>query len=576
MQGFDLNSIFQAVALVNNQQAEGAQQVAGLSNAGADIANEVADNTLRAGQLGAEVQRTEQEYLLRTEQQRLAIANAFGTNQGAASDVITQFAEKSRMLALDLQDKEAKVLEMEANNNLLSNPLGWLKDVLIGDDIRGERDIVAGQLESLTKTANTLNQSTQIGIQTQNAIQQTVNQSSIDNLVDATVADATAKSGAARLQAIQYQIQGVKALTDIGADAFQRNIQAYNLGLQAENLADSRAERKIRLAALQKQEAAEMEEDAYYAVITERVRQGAAVTGRSEQNISVEQVKLEYNGPNGAILRELNELGFGIAEQGGAATGVFGDDPVEAASKFIALGGRGQESWKKGALSVIETAYNSANTTLAVAAQQGQKITPEVQKAEVKRQIQAITSDGAGNVKQSAGHYNSLPPLPAVMANKDMILNPAGKLFADTVIADLLITGNENPEAELVLATGIKQVKEGKLTQEQWKEGMHNFYQSALGLKAATGGYNVFQLPMPASYNISASRVVGDKSWGAALYGITPMGLGSELGQRAADSFKGTSTPPRFDLLKKEDYDTIFTLMMSKDRADKILQGAAQ
>lgn len=180
---------------------------------------------------------------------------------------------------------------------------------------------------------------------------------------------------------------------------------------------------------------------------------------------------------------------------------------------------------------------------------------------------------GQRNVSQSKGDYNAIPELPVILANKEKLLTPAGQKIADTVLTDIVAAGNTNPEAELVLTTGIKMVQQGKLTQREWKEGMQNFYQSALNLKAATGGYSAFALPMPDSYNINVSRLAPQTQWWERIGN----GLGRMQGIPSRSNTPGVPKgTTQFDLTKPSDYDTIFTMMMSQDRAAKLMEGVNQ
>ncbi|MND22543.1 hypothetical protein D3C80_129240 [compost metagenome] len=577
MPGFDLNAIMQQAALANNQQAEGAQQIAGLSEQASGVAKAAADNIRTSGKYAAEAERTELEYELQTQSQRLGLANAFGTNQGAASDVITGLGQQMRQTGLQLIQQQAVVSEIEANSDLLGNPVGWLRDFLQGDGERAKLGALTNQFNSIAQVNQNLNAATQQGVQTQNAIKQTVTQESIGQLVTAKVAAAEAQASQQELEAIKYQIQGVNQLSNIGAEQFQRNMQVYNAGLQAEQIADAREDRKLRLQQFRKEVKDAESESAYYVGVTDRIKKAAALTGRAEINLDAAEVQRTYKsgGPRAALFQELEQIGFGLQEQGGSAVGLLGKDPFEASVKFAQLGGKADAAWSSGSQKIIERAVSIAGEELRKQQAKGIKITPEAQKAAVNAAVGAQVTAGATNVSQARDDYNSLPNLTTIISAKDKVLSPAGKLFAETVATDLVASGNDNPEAELVLATGVKLVQQGKLTQKQWKEGMLNFYQAGLGLKAATGGYTAFALPTPDSYRIKANRIVGDTSWANKILNITPIGIAAEFGTGITEQIVGSEGPATsFDLLDAADYDSLFTILMSKDRANKIREGA--
>ena len=351
----DLATLMQQAALLNQQQMAQGQQVSDMLAGASQTASETSQVLQQSASDTREAELTRLEGELKTQNARVKVANAYGTNVNAQSDVITPLAELMRQTAVDLTKAQAEVQRIDANSDLLGNPLGWLEDLVRGDEVRGQRDALAQSLDQQSKTAQALNAATQTSIQTQNAITETLTTTSIKQIANVKAADAQVKAANWQVEAAKLGASSVEALSQVGAQNFARMAQMYSLGQQAESMALARAERAERLKDKQAVET-ELQD------ITDNINAYNKTYGRPEVPTSFVKRYYGTQGEYGDELRHADVSGMRIRQSGGTE-GSLGAKPSEAYMRIESGAVQTPAAWKP-SVDVLKEAEAQFNTFL--------------------------------------------------------------------------------------------------------------------------------------------------------------------------------------------------------------------
>lgn len=587
-----LADLIKQAALLNQQSAERADVGAELLAGSQSIAGAQGDNLDKQAQLSYDVALTRGQGELEAQQARTKLANAYGTNAAAQGNVVVDLAESTRETARKFLEAQSKVSKIEANSDLLGNPGGWLVDLLVGGEFRARRDALADEFDAKIKIANALNASTQQGAQTQNAIAETLNAASIANTAELAALQKTNEAYQARIEANRYGIATLELLNRTGAEQFNRNFQIYQATRQEEQFAIMRREAEERRKAAKKDEQ-------YFQDAMDRINAYNSQFGLPPVNIEFVTRNLEKSNPVGEKLRAAELAGWHLQNQGGDPTGVLGLTPADAYQAINRDNLQTPESWKP-SLELLEQANRilleqQAQTVKAKKDPMGNEIptdmgftsgtfkTPEGVKLAFNKVVEQLSRQAMAEIRHGTGNPYQAPPLEVVLASESPTARALKESkFAQTVLADLRTAEVADPAPELLIQTGLEHVNRGNLTLAELNDGVGAYYQEAVALKNALGGFGVTNVFGANSYNVSIDSLVGERvrvkdpekpSIFDRVFGSDAAGAQYDPFTRDVMIRKELTAPKRiFNLLDPQDRTTALTLVASQRKAQELLK----
>lgn len=578
----DLASIIQQAALLNNQQSQQAGQIAGLSTQASKEASAIADLSTTAGNMAADAELTKLQGELATQNARVKAANAFGTNVNAQTDVITAFAQKMREDAVKLVKSQENVSRIEANSDLLGNPLGWLEDLLVGDGARAERDALAKSFDTTHKLVTNLNAATQTTVQTQNAISETLTQNSIKDLAQLKAIKGQQEAAQARIEAAKYGIASIEALQAMGSTQFNRNLQVYSAIKQEEQWRIARAD---RLAAQKERKAVDQD----LTQMLESVNLFRQTFG--QRPLTAEFVKRNWNDIEFRRgIMDMEQKGWRIQDNGGSTEGVLGAKPSQTWSTIQSGQIETPPSWKP-SVSILEEASRVLNAELAAAGQKDPQtgmvqptpmlgLTSALKDAgQVRDAYDQIVKKSAqaaqALIKPATGNPYEVPPISNIFESPTAgAATLRDSKFGRDVLGALIQTGVPKPAPQLVIATALDLVDKGQLTFKEANDGIGAYFDEGVGVINATGGFATTNVPATSTYNVSLEDLLGErvsvgdtlsfqKAFNTAL--ASPLLLLPRfLGEQPVKAPKLI-----FNLLDPQDRTTVLTILNSRKQAGK-------
>lgn len=580
MAGFDLGSIISQATGLAATQAQQSQGIADLNNQSADLSQEASDKIKTAGNLQAQAQLTQLQGELQTQKDRVQAANAFGTNVGDVSDIITQLGQGMRESAIKLTEAQAQVTEIEANSDLINNPIGWLRDLVSGDAARSQRDALAKQFDTQQKLAAGLNAQTQSTVQTQNAITETLSQASITQASDATRLLAEAEASKQAIAGKQYGAQAIEALRTNGAQEFNRSIQVYGQVTEDQRYKEGMALRQEQFTALQEQRKRGKMEDQEYIDATGRVNAYRTGVGLPPVNETFVRRTLTQGGELGDDIRRQEAQGMKIS---GGEIKLFGNTPADTINILTKDQPNLPDSWKP-AVSVLQAASSvaaeSINKQLLVPGNESLKKDPAARAKILNESVTQVAKGYQANIQNDKGNPYQAPAISTVLSEKSNGL--AESKFGKVVLQTLVATEQNYPSADMLIASGIAAVDKGELSLNDVRDGVTAFYQNAVGINNATGGYLQLGVPPQTGYNTRLeslqpnffsnlfSTQKGSFNFGPGELTEVPAKLGGTRLTRQATNPIGASKP--IDMTKSTDVTLAITIMQSRKLADSILK----
>lgn len=574
MAGFDLGSIITQATQLTGAQTQQAQQQADLLTQNQGLANTQAQNISEAGSLTAQAQLIEQQGQLETQKKRVQAANAFGTNVGDVSDIITQIGQSMRATAIKLVNKQGEVAQIEANSDLITNPVGWLNDLLNGDAARSERDALAAQFDTQQKVAQGLNAQTQSTVQTQNAITETLSAASIQANAEATQKLADAKALDAKIQGNAYGANAIQVMREVGSQNFNRQMQVYNQVTEDARWQEGFALRKEQLALTREQRKRGQTEDQYYADAASQVNAYNKTAGLPEVSANQVRATLNQSGKIGDLMRDRQAQGFQILESGTTAR-VFGDTPSETAARL--------ERDKPNLPASFQPATSILQDSMTLASQRIQQESLDPTKADLKKDkaaqakiyndtVVGFAKQAQSNIKSGKGNPYEVVPIATVTSeNQVLAQSKFGKVILDTLVA----TGQPHPTPDLLVATVASSLEKGELSFNEARDGIAQFFSDAVAIKNATGGFLQLGVPMQEGYKTKLEGF-NRSLFGSIGQSLEIAGGGLNARQVAADRQSEIAAAKPLDLTKPTDVTLALTVMRSKGLTKQILDKTSE
>lgn len=572
MAGFDLGSIITSATQLASTQAQQSQGIADLNNQSADLATQASQDIKSAGNLQAQAQLTELQGQLQTQKDRVQAANAFGTNVGDVSDIITQLGQGMRESAIKLTQAQAKVTDIETNSDIINNPLGWLRDLTQGDGARAERDALAQQFDTQQKLAQGLNAQTQSTVQTQNAITETLSQASITQASDATRLLANAEASKQAIAGKQYGAQAIEVLRTNGAQEFNRSLQVYSQVTEDQRYKEGLALRQAQFDALQEQRSRGKLEDKEYVDATGRVNAYRTAAGLPPVNETFVRRTLTQGGELGDDIRRQESRGMNLV--GGGDMKVFGNTPSDTIAAIQKDQPKLPDSWKP-AVGILQQAGEIStaeiNQKLLVPGNEDLKKNPQARAQILNGTVKTVAAQYQSNIQNDKGNPYQAPAISTVISEKNGL---AESKFGKVVLATLVATDQNYPTPDMLMATGIAAVDRGELSLNDVRDGVTSFYQNAVGINNATGGYLQLGVPAQQGYNTkleSLKKSIFPSIPVGAFDSITKANFfDSTAKQKLTDDTNKASKA--LDMTKSTDVTLAISILQSRKLADSILK----
>lgn len=569
MAGFDLGSIISSAVQVSGLQNQQAQTQSDLLTQNQDLAGKQAELTSEAGNLTAQATLIKQQGELQTQKDNVQAANAFGTNVGDVSDIITQLGQSMRETAIKLVNKQKEVSDIEANSDILSNPAGWLTDLLTGGQARAERDALAQQFDVTQKTAQGLNAQTQATVQTQNSITETLSAASIQQTAEATKKLADAKALESQIQGNAYGANAIQVMREVGAQEFNRQMQVYNQVTEDQRWKEGFALRQEQFKATQEARARGKADDQYYVEAADQINLYNKANGLPEVTSNQVRSTLNQSGKIGEIMRDRQASGFQI-QQSGSTAKMFGDNPSDAVIRIE----RDRPNFPASYAPAQEVLKNSLELTRTRIQQElmdpikgaDLKKDPKAQARIYDETVKGYAKQAQSNIQSGKGNPYELVPIETITAENQAL---AQSNFGIKVLSTLVATGQPSPTPDLIVATAASALEKGEISFNEARDGIAQFFDQAVAIKNSTGGFLQLGVPLQEGYKTKLegfNRGFFDSLGG----GLTMMG-GLNAKQEAANRQSEIQAAKPLDLTKSTDVTLALTVMRTKGLTKRIL-----
>ena len=269
------------------------------------------------------------------ETQERTIQNAEDLGIQGMNEIHTALLKKYRADAAGYQIAQDAVDEIERDNNLLSNPMGWLKDILIGDEARAARDSKLDRLENTQKHVQGMHAMLRDAANSNLLTAKALTKDGVRDIARKEKLLAEIKASEAETEALNYSIQGLEYLKRFGSEEYARTMDKYNVVTAAEKYEDTKSWRAAQLAEAEKRRKDIEDDKQFWNDTTEEIN--IALRQRGGEELTPEKVEHLYksSSPMGELVRKLHIMGVRSKNSQGA---VYGRTPADAYLTQLELG----------------------------------------------------------------------------------------------------------------------------------------------------------------------------------------------------------------------------------------------
>lgn len=498
----------QLLGLINSTAQGSAASAAELSGAfGAQMGAQA--EQIAATQRLAESQKVVTERKARGEMEAQQGARTFareaGTDMASASEIMSVLANTARQTALELDQKQRVVNQVEANSNL-GNLGGLFYDIFHGDKHRAELAGAQARFKNATDSIHALNSATQTVAQTQRAIAEVENETTILARLEGIQAEAELNMASIRERQASTNASRISALDQMNRNQLSTYVMGYNLVAQEEQRMWTREQRELDRALRQ---ANKKEEE----TLLKTANDGLAVLGLAPVG-SMQALRLYPNDVREKALQMGSDLAFGRKR--------FGSSPMDSLATVSSYQSIEVPEVQQPVVNWMNEKANEITPDqlvlngMAKSTLEARTIIEEARKKPEKwmelgnQYLRIAAAKEAEELKLSdtSGLY-SLPPVD-VIANKPNLY--AGNKFLEEVVQPILVAGgNGQFDPGKFIMAGL-----GKYSSDEIAEGMaaisSMLYAEGPMLKNLTGAFGLPDLagyPTTVTVNAGTNKLIG-------------------------------------------------------------------
>ena len=574
--GFDLGSILQQAVTLTNNQTQLAQEEARLLQSSMEVAQQQAGNIGQEAALAAQITSAEGQLKLQAQNQNRQVAQLAGTQIGGPSDVLGPLLQGMQMDAQRLINSQEQVSKLEANSDLITNPLGFIRHLVQGDGARAERDALAANLDSKQKVAQALNSATQQSVMTQEAIKETVTQSMIVDMAEMDILRGQVKAAEATKQAYQFGAQAVGVMRQLGAENFNRATNMYQMLTEDARYREGLELRKEQLASSRMARKSAQDELRYYDEATARINSFREKSNLPPMQAHQVRAQLNQNSKLGETLREQEYRGY-ILEDMGDMGPLYGNSVSESINLLQASGAQMPKQYEDMAGSVIGGALSKLEQNVTAQAQQAmnpalakdKQFRDRVLDSLVKAEAAELTKD----IQPGKGNPYEMPKLTTML---EAIPEVAASAFGQKILTPLATAGQQDINPEQLLALAADAINRGELSFNEARDGYTALFKNGVGLRNASGGFLALSVPTTVGYNAKIKAFQpgfierNATLLAAPLQTTLPGQVAGQIGQATRE--RTGREMQALDHTKPEDVTLALTVMTTKKKASAILE----